>query len=315
LPQEKISKRNGQATTLISFKRATTLKLNVMQNNNQSQKAGSNSSQYSAQGDIHISSGLDSTQMGELLAAVNSSVTLQLTLFTDIAKNLCQERLSDFEERVKKNFIEHGKGDISSFSDPDFQITLGSAAKNFARSGDGAVATSLIDLLSNRSLLNSRNRQQLATNRAIEIVPELTSSEISLITIIFCFKRSISYLAGTQERLANWCSPIINEFLPLISSDFSSLDYLVSCGCGVKNSYSQDSFAAVIKHNYGGLFTTGFAKDDLVAKIPENEQKFISPNLILPSQVNKQNFQIGAVNAKAVKSNLENAGFSSPSYS
>ena len=227
--------------------------------------------------------------MAEIIGHITAAVTGQMTALTGLARQLFTERLDEFEQRIVERFSNAEKASIQSFADPDFNVVAQEAAKNYARSGDEDLQTMLIELLSSRSRIGSRTRAQLTLNRAIQIAPELTRSDVIIITFIFLglYARIATF---TIEGVAKHLNLLHEKFVTELSDETSSTGYLASCGCATPNAFGLN-FETVIYSNYGLILSPEFTEQDLIGSIiAEEDQHLISKLQIRPTPDGKLKF-------------------------
>ena len=150
----------------------------------QSQRAGDGSTQIQANRDV-IQHGISVQQMGEIMGAISQQVATQIAPLTELALKMVEQRLGDFHDRIHERFSRAENADASAFADPDFQAVLRGAAVSHARAGDAVLRDRLVEMVAQRSLTQTRSRQQLILNAAIETVSKLTESEIATLSVAF----------------------------------------------------------------------------------------------------------------------------------
>ena len=182
-----------------------------MKSPNQTQKSGS---------------GSKNIQIGQL-NSYGISVADVKEICTDLFKNNFEElagqamvtaveRNEFITDKIIEKLQSKNPDGIGVAADPDFQSSVFSVQREFAKSGDENAAELLTDLLVERSKITSRNLQQIVLNEALLVVPKLTAAQINALVLIFYFSYTGSYkhasLADMAVRfehdVAPFCKPI-----------------------------------------------------------------------------------------------------------
>ena len=155
----------------------------------QKQSAGEGSTAIQAARDVTINNGVSIAQMSEIITALSAHVER----LSATAKELIEDRLSQFRTEIVTRFANDTSTKIEAFSDPDFQASILDAQRAFARSGDSNLQSVLTDLIAQRSKQPARNRITLTLNDAITkagSIPKADLNALSLMgTSIFdCFR-------------------------------------------------------------------------------------------------------------------------------
>lgn len=92
-------------------------------------------------------------------------------------RGLAEEVARERAERITQDFIDalqkRNPAGLASIQDPDMQLSIYSAQKGYACSGDEDLEAALIDLLVDRAGQSSRDLKTLVLNQAIECLPRL----------------------------------------------------------------------------------------------------------------------------------------------
>lgn len=192
----------------------------------QSQKTLDGSTSLQANGDINITTGIQPSQMTEIMAEIRK----QVGSFIAISNETVTVRLDDFEKRMFEKFSPNGEGKINSFADPDFQYQVRQAQQTFVRSENQDVHENLIDLIAKRSQCDKRDRLSLTLNDAIDKSSLLTSEEFAALSLCFTMKhvRLVPKLPDFVSRIqfGNHFKPFLKD----VSRDVTSYQYLESHG-------------------------------------------------------------------------------------
>src|SRR5229473_350490 len=130
--------------------------------------------------DTVIQHGLSPAQMKEIMEAIAS----QLPGYAAVAREIVDERLRDFEQRVIGRFADTSSTRSEAFKDPDFQHVVIRAQNAYARSGDEQVRETLVDLIARRSMETDRTRLLLSLDEAVEKAALLTKNEFAELSFV-----------------------------------------------------------------------------------------------------------------------------------
>jgi hypothetical protein len=159
----------------------------------QSQKAGADSQQYQAGGDINI--GVSAADVVEITRVEVSRVLDELTLS---ARDKADARIHGLANRVITHF--EARPDLfEAFADPDFQYSLRDAGRAAASNDDEHTEQLLIDLLANRAREGNSSRVRLATSQAIRAADKLTLEALNGLTALW----AVGSLGPLSEAFAD----------------------------------------------------------------------------------------------------------------
>src|ERR1700709_2560740 len=104
-----------------------------MSEKNQDQVAGKGAIAIQSARDTIINAGISANDM----RAIMETLAAQIPTFTAMARDIVNERLQDFEEKVLQKFSTASQSvNPEAFKDPDFQYLLNRAQNAYARSGE-----------------------------------------------------------------------------------------------------------------------------------------------------------------------------------
>lgn len=212
-----------------------------------------------------------------------------------------ERRLDQFRDGLIKEFGEGGGGNPKAFADPDFQGSLLDAQKAFARSGDESLETVLVDLVSQRSKCEARDRLSLTLNDAISKAGSLTNEDFDFLALIFVFKNLQRLQLVNIEALATWFRSITD---PLVNNEAGELaaSYLESHGCirtSVGNMMGFKSGFQILCQRYPSPLSKGLTKAELQEFLPEDSPIWDSP-LIQRSEFGADLFHLPTGDAELI---------------
>lgn len=211
----------------------------------QKQTAEQNATAIQSAGDITVNTGVSLDQMKAIIECVSD----QIPKYAAIAREIVDQRLDDFKEKIINKFNSDNAANANAFQDPDFQYLLSHSQQAYARSGNATTADLLIDLIAQRSGTTTGERRSLILNRAAEIVPLLTNQEISILMVTFLLRRVHFGAAKSPAALG---SILLNHIAPYVvdlSADEAPYLYLESLGCG-KLSMGECGFVRILASGY-----------------------------------------------------------------
>lgn len=220
----------------------------------------------------------------------------------DTARQRAEEITRDFLEKLK---AENPTG-VESTTSPDFQESMFTVQKEFAKCGDKQLGDILVDLLIDRSKEPSRNLKQIVLNEAIKTTPKLTHEQIAALSIIFLLRYSAQKTINNLETFGNYLDLHIQPLLPNLTKNDVSFQHLQYAGCGSIDIASVD-LARIWQNSYQGLFFKGFDISEIdSSKISENG---IS-QFIMPCLNNEEKRQINAISAENLDRKLSKTDLS-----
>ena len=213
-------------------------------------------------------------------------------MFSDVARNIVEERLANFELKLVEKFSEN-PGATQSFADPDFQGALHTAKQAYARSSSEDLNKVLADLVYRRALEKDRNRISLIVNDAIGRCASLSVTDFStLSTLFYLLQTSVKGLAtvdSISERFSSHLGPImgntdLNEF---------TLNYLHAQGLFLVGPSDKGSrpytLQHVIKTRFCGAFNTGFTEEEILS-FPGIQKVGLKNRIVQPCKFDSQKY-------------------------
>lgn len=216
----------------------------------------------------------------EAMKQIMESIADQIPKYAEIARQLVDQRIDEFEKRIIDRFVDSSKANSTAFKDPDFQYLVGQAQHMFVRTGDEVSRDTLIDLIARRSLVSERNRQSLVLNQAVETAAVLTKNEYAELSIVFLLaytkQAKLSNYPKFIEYLRRNVDPLIND----ISDTRASYEYLVSQAC-CTISIGSKNLRNLLVEKYGGLMSGGFELNEYRECLSKEKREVIDSRLLL----------------------------------
>jgi hypothetical protein len=193
-----------------------------------------------------------------------------------------------------------------AFRDPDFQYVIGRAQHAFARSGEPDLASTLVDMIAERSMHTQRSRLALSLNAGIEVASELTANEFAELTLVFLLRYSHVTAFEDLSGFTAWVDRAVVPFLDLIETGMSSYQYLQAKGCATIE-VGSIRLEKLLARNYGGLFQKGFKMHDVESSLPSADMKQIAPHLMKCMHDNAA-YQFKYLNSTLLRTELQTHG-------
>lgn len=272
-----------------------------MLGNEQSQQGGDNAVNAQAGRDV-IVQGITYADARQIAVDVYRANALDMQ---GLAKQVASERAEHLIDQFLQKMKATGAPNVSEAANPDFQHTLFEAQRAFARAGDVATETVLVNLLIQRATENARNIRQVVLNEAVTAVARLTPQQIDLLSLVFLLRHcSVPGMTSRKQLMGPLlAATLFNTAIP--ESD-TVCSYLAYAGVA-QHTMTPTSLQAILRSGYPGLLTRGFEKplfDTLIAAEPAVEK------ILMPSEFNPGFVQVRGHNESAMNSLCEQLGIS-----
>ncbi len=255
----------------------------------QDQRVGEGGTAIQSAGDTTVNQGLSLEQMREIIA----TVAAQVPTYAAIAREIVEARLADFEQRIIDRFDVNSKANVEAFKDPDFQYLLGKAQHAFARSGEEDIATTLSDLIVERSKSTQRNRLTLTLNQAVEVAATLTVNEFAELAFCFIFLKTVNNSLTNIPLFCAYLNENINPYIDDITRSNSSYSYLEAQRC-VNIGVLHSQFRDLLVERYAGFLVKGSTPAEFKARVPGLDLS--DPKLVVTSLHDQTKIQVNATN-------------------
>lgn len=173
-----------------------------------------------------------------------------------IAKDTALSRAEQVTEKFLKELSEKNPDGLKQSADPDFQHVLFEAQKTFARSGDGNLEEILVNLLVSRAGESEKSFKQVVLNEAIVIASKLTDIHISVLTVIFRLRYTLSQGLFTLQQFQHLLETQVLNFiekLPDGDTFYKYLDYTGAASVDI----GEIGFFSILRASYPGLCSKG----------------------------------------------------------
>lgn len=272
----------------------------------QIQKSGDDSFNIQAKS-VNIQTGLTYSDVREIALDVFKNNFASLSaVAADTAKNRAEEITEKFLTELEKRNREA----VNQAQNPDFQYSLLTVQKEYAKTGDKNLGDLLVDILVERTKVDQRGLLQIVLNESLAVAPKLTTSQLCALSIIFSVKYTRYLLMTSLDNLVEY---IENRFAPFakdLPMSQASYQHLEFAGCG-SISIGTSNINDILKRNYPGVFTKGFSKEQFDSEIGQISG---CEKLLIPCLRNHTLFQFNAADYDMLKKKTEEEGIDETEY-
>jgi len=273
----------------------------------QIQKSGDDSINIQAKS-IRIQAGLTYSDVKEIALDVFKRNFAQLS---EVAADTAKQRAEEITGKFLLELENHNREALNQAQDPDFQYSLFTVQKEYAKSGDKDLGDLLVDILVERTKVDQRGLLQIVLNESLAVAPKLTTSQLCALSIIFSLKHTRYLNMNSLEMLKHYLNYRLAPFTKDLAKSQASYQHLVFAGCG-SISIGSASIAKIFKQTYPGVFTKGFSKDQFdneIARISASEK------LLIPCLRDDTLFQFNATDFEVLKNKTKEEGINESDFS
>jgi len=273
----------------------------------QIQKSGSDSVNIQTKS-INIQTGLTYSDVREIALDVFKNNFEKLSV---VAADIAKKRAEEITEKFLHELENSNREALNQAQDPDFQYSLFTVQKEYARSGNKNLGDLLVDILVERTKVPQRGLLQIVLNESLAVAPKLTTSQLSALSIIFSLKYTRYLRMTSLDMLRHYLSYRLAPFVEDLPKSRASYQHLEFTGCG-SISIGSTSITNIFKQTYPGVFTRGFSReqfDNEIGKIKGAER------LLIPCLRNSSLFQFNAAYFEVLKESIKKEGINGSDYS
>jgi len=272
----------------------------------QVQKSGDDSINIQAKS-VNVQTGLTYLDVKHIALDVFKNNFEHLSIeAADIAKKRAEEITGKFLHELEQRNREA----LNQAQDPDFQYSLFTLQKEYAKSGDKDLGDLLVDILVERTKVDQRSLLQIVLNESLAVAPKLTTSQLCALSIIFSLKYTRYVLMNSLNKLSHYLSHRLCPFTKDLPKSNASYQHLEFAGCG-SISIGSSKIHKIFKINYPGVFTKGFSKEDFennIAQISGSEK------LLIPCLHDNSLFQFNASDFDVLKDKIKEEEINQTEY-
>ncbi len=274
-----------------------------MLNKDQNQDVGDGATAIQAGGNVTVinNSGLTRSEARDIAMDVAKATFYELS---GVAKVTVSLRVEEITEQVIKKLEQDYPAGLQKAIDPDFQYSLLTVQKEYAKAGDKELGDLLVDLLVDRSKEDYRNILQIVLNESINTAPKLTDAQLAVLAIIFLFRYTQNQGIGNHQMLGEYFDRHVLPFAAKLVKNDACYQHLQFTSCG-SIQMGEASLENILEQHYQGLFLKGFDKIEITNREISVglDGRFFIPCLNDPTK-----FQVRANNIKLLEQLLEANG-------
>lgn len=251
---------------------------------------GSDNSQNSQAGQIHIHQGMNYDEVRTLCLDL---VQKELTLYKQQAIDESMRRFNRLMDKFLDQFSRIEENKRQRLQEPAIQNALNETFKEYVKSGKEDLGDDLIDLMIERVEVKEYTTRQSIIDEVRQILPKLSSSTVSLISLLTFSQLIIPRARDIFIEMLHKLSPLVENLQDIHNIDVA---YLEQIGCGQSFSFLGfgKNFEQRMLSNYNLLFYNPITIDQfnaIMAKYGynQNDKLYISLALInLMDTIGKQ---------------------------
>ena len=225
----------------------------------QIQKSGGDSTNIQVE-TVNINQGTPYNEVKEIVLDLFKANYLDLS---EKAAEIAQKRAEEITEKFLYKLNKEYPCGLNQAEDPDFQYSVFTVQKEYARSGDKELGDLLVDILVDRTKQDQRSILQIVLNESLTVVPKLTEVQLSTLSIIFVFRYTQSLYVIDDNSFGKYLDIEILPFASKLSKNNSCYQHLVYTGCG-SISIGEIKLETVLSSTYTGIFYKGFDSDEII---------------------------------------------------
>lgn len=184
---------------------------------------------------------------------------------SEIAKEIALQRASEITEMFLQKLENENPNGIQRANDPDFQYSLFTIQKEYARNGDKDLGDLLVDLLVDRSKHKQRDILQIVLNESLITASKITENQIAALSLIFLIIHTEIPNIKNHSSLGEYFDKFILPVSSKIIKNISCYRHLAYSGCGTISTESYN-LARIYGIRYQGLFLKGFEEKEIEKK-------------------------------------------------
>lgn len=223
----------------------------------QEQSGGDDSVNVQAGQNATVHIGVTASEVRDIALDVFRANFLELR---GVAEEVARERAEHITRQFIDELQKRNPDGLSSIQDPDMQLSLFSAQKGYATSGDEDLEAALVDLLVDRAGQKDRDLKTLLLNQAIECLPKLTAEQRKALAVVFLVQhtghQTPLFLPAFYQIIAATIAP----FADIAAIRLIDLQYLQAAGAGSVMQFERKVEQAFWRAYCGCLFK-GFTAD------------------------------------------------------
>ena len=252
---------------------------------------------------VTVNTGLTIAHVKEIAIEVFEGNFYKLT---GMARETADKRAREITDQFIQELAAKNPAGMQAAEDPDFQHSLFTAQKEYARCGDKELGDILVDILVDRTKQEERSLLQIVLNESLSVAPKLNSEQLDILACCFnvCYTRSL--IIRDIATFANYLNNAILIFSEPINSKPSNYNHLEFVGCASIRTGSRDPIQILID-TYQAVFCKGYPVDAIKA-IEDIEPSIRKVHI--PCLHDSSLIQAGGMDDNTIKNMCSKAGIS-----
>jgi hypothetical protein len=264
----------------------------------QDQAVAEGGAAFQAGGDINvINTGLTVLEARAIALDVAKATFYELS---GVARDTAASRVEEITNRVIEKLEKEYPAGLQKAQDPDFQYSLLTIQKEFARNGDADLGSLLVDLLVDRSKQDQRDILQIVLNESLATAPKLTNSQLAALALIFLFRYTQNGSVGNHDLFGKYLDRYALPFADKLPKSAASYQHLEFAGCGTV--LVGPPLEGQIGNTYQGLFLNGFSSEEITAR---NISIGLDSQFFVACLNDSTKLQVKALNKQALNKQIE----------
>jgi hypothetical protein len=195
---------------------------------------------------------------------------------------------------------------LSQAETPDFQHSLFTVQKEYARNGDKDLGDLLVDLLVDRSKHDQRDILQIVLNESLSTAPKLTDTHLAGLSVIFLFKYTQNFGVGDHQAFGGYLDKHLLPFISKLSTNRAGYQHLEFSGCG-STGVSGNTLEGILGSVYQGQFLKGFDQTEITNR---SISFGLDSRFLIPCLNDSSKLQVKANNIENLMKYLDEQGVS-----
>lgn len=267
----------------------------------QSQRAGSESTQIQAAGDVIV--GITETRAREIAKETAHEV---IASYTSEANELIHDRIFKLDDRVIASLIRANR--LDAFSDPGFQRTYRKAQNGAASSERDSDYDMLAALIADRAARGSERKVRAGIERSIEIVDQIDDESLRGLTVFQAVRQYIALNPAVDaglDALEELFAQLIDGPLPSGNEWMEHLDVLDAMR--VDGAMTLRSFDDYFTQKLIGYVSSGLEDSSAPVEISGTPQPLEWREFLMPHDFKPGYVRIAAVNVESLRGRINPA--------
>lgn len=223
----------------------------------QVQKSGDDSVNIQAKS-INIQTGLTYSDVKEIALDVFKSNFAQLS---EVAAYTAKNRAEEITEKFLCKLANSNPNALNQAQEPDFQYSLLTVQKEYAKTGDKDLGDLLVDILVERTKTPKRSIRQIVLSESLKIAPKLTQDNLAALSVGFIILRTFRFNILSLKSLEDYFKQTIEPLVPFLTKESTSYLHLNYTGCVLISTMSFRLIGDIFLNKYPGIFYKGFSEE------------------------------------------------------